>query len=170
MCIWRKIYTKDYFMVLFMMIISEAIKHEKSVEWYVLVPVCQCHHDVERRQNEHGMEEGVAVSHALRLIIINFLAVLQVHVSVSTHKLHKLINQLFLTTATTSADTRKPYIHSGKQVPHGTRQSKFTVALWKCGEDVICNPSRFLTTVDWAGFYVSTDTSHDVWQNRSYKN
>ena len=52
---------------------------------YLLVPVCQGHHDVERSKKEHCVKEGIAVRHTFRLIIIYLLAVLQIHIGISTH-------------------------------------------------------------------------------------
>jgi len=47
-------------------------------------PVGEGHHDVERRQEEHKMEEEVAVGHTLALIVNDLLAAL---VLVVDHKL-----------------------------------------------------------------------------------
>lgn len=39
-----------------------------------LVPVGKCHHHIERGQEEHEVEEGIAVRHAVLLVVINLLA------------------------------------------------------------------------------------------------
>jgi len=53
-----------------------------SLSHDLLVPVCQGHHDVEGSKEEHGVKKGVAVSHALLLIIIHLLPILQLSIGV----------------------------------------------------------------------------------------
>jgi len=63
---------------------NTTAKTDKSSR-YLLVPVCQGHHDVQRCKKEHCVKEGIVVRHAFRLIIIYFLAILQIRVGIWTH-------------------------------------------------------------------------------------
>lgn len=42
---------------------------EQGVMGYLLVPVSEGHHDVERSQQEAEVEEGVAVGHAVLFVV-----------------------------------------------------------------------------------------------------
>ena len=48
------------------------IKHQVYNK-YLLVPMGEGHHDVERSQAEHEVEEAVAVGNAVLLIIVDIL-------------------------------------------------------------------------------------------------
>lgn len=48
---------------------SSARQAVLQVQWRLPVPVGQCHHDVERRQEQHEVEEGVGVGDAVPLIV-----------------------------------------------------------------------------------------------------